>query len=91
MMNKFLIACVTATGLCGFAHAATVQPAQQMPQPITVAADGGMSYMLGQLKGEIQMLQTEVHNLGNLEGQVPGGSRYVFAAGAEGSPVSVGG
>ena len=90
-MNKVLIACLAATGLCGFAHAATTQPEQQMPQPITVSAGGDMSYMLAQLKGEIQMLQTEVHTLGSLEGQVPGGSRYVFSAGSEGSPASVGG
>lgn len=90
-MNKALITCFVAAGLCGSAHAATWQQQQQTLQPITVTASGGMSYELAKLENEIQMLQTEVRTLGTLEGQAAGDSHYVFSAGPEGSPVSTGG
>ncbi len=99
-MKKLLIVCFVTTSFYGFAAAANAAPTQGTSQPINVSAttppqNGDMPYMLAKLQNEIQVLQTEVQTLGNLEGQAPGDSRYIFDAepppNPDGAPIPSGG
>ncbi|MDE1905468.1 MAG: hypothetical protein KGH75_03340 [Rhodospirillales bacterium] len=93
-MNKFLIACFAVSGFCGLtaamAHAA---PAQDTARPISVSSiaqqqPDDMPYRLAKL-------QTEVHTLGNIEGQAPGDAHYPSSVepqpSVDGSPIPTGG
>jgi len=69
-MNKFMLVCVAAAGFCGQFAMANAAPVSGQP-PVYSAAGPATAmtqdapYQLAYLRGEVQVLQSEVQNLQN--------------------------
>ena|ERR1700722_5438834 len=97
---KLMIACVAAAGLCGLAATAYAAPTDSTTPAASIANNtantiADLPYTLAKLQGEIQSLQTEVHNLQGLESQDASDPQYTFSVvpppNPDGSPIPSGG
>ena len=75
-MNKLMIACFTAAGLCGHlitANAATLENTTPVT-PVTSSTTNrttDLPYILAKLQGDVRTLQSEVQNLQSQKSQDP--------------------
>jgi hypothetical protein len=75
-MNKLMIACFAAAGLCGHlitANAATLENTTPVP-PVTSSTTNrtiDLPYILAKLQGDVQTLQSEVQKLQSQKSQDP--------------------